>query len=83
MTRAELETLTRRLLAEIAPEAEMEKLDPDKAFRDQFSFDSVDCLRFALALEKALGIQIPEACYPRLGTLNGCLGYLHERLTAA
>lgn len=83
MTRAQLEALIRRLLAEIAPEADLARLDPDRAFRDQFAFDSVDCLRFALALEKALQIQIPEALYPRLSTLNGCLGYLQERLGTA
>lgn len=82
MTQAQLEAIARRLLANIAPEADLEGLDPDRAYRDQFAFDSVDCLRFALALEKALEIEIPEAAYPRLGTLNGCLSYLQERLSA-
>lgn len=83
MTRAQLEALARRLLAETAPEADLENLDPDRAYRDQFEFDSVDCLRFALALQKALDIEIPEADYPRLATLNGCLGYLQEHLPPA
>ncbi|MCU0557049.1 MAG: phosphopantetheine-binding protein [Desulfobacterales bacterium] len=82
MTQTQLEAIARRLLANIAPEADLEGLDPDRAYRDQFAFDSVDCLRFALALEKALEIEIPEAAYPRLGTLNGCLSYLQERLSA-
>ena len=69
-----------RNLTEIAPEAEPDTLKPDVAFRDQFEFDSVDFLNFAIALEKDLGIKIPELDFPKLSSLNGCVKYLSTLL---
>jgi acyl carrier protein len=66
-------------LAEVAPEADPETLDPARSFRDQLDFDSVDFLNFALALEKRLQVRIPETDYPRLSSLDGCIAYLQDR----
>lgn len=63
-------------LGQIAPEANLGNLDPDRGFRDQFQFDSVDFLNFALALQERLNTFIPEEDYPSLTTLNGCITYL-------
>jgi len=38
--------------------------------------DSVDFLWFMLALEKRLGLVIPELDHPKLSTPAGCSGYL-------
>ena len=65
-----------RALAEVAPDADPKRLQPGVAFRDQIEFDSLDFLNFVLALEKRLEVRIPEADYPRLSTLEGCLDYL-------
>ncbi len=69
-----------QVLNEVAPEAELEKLDPQKSFRDQFDFDSVDFLNFILGLQKELGLGINEMDYPKLSSLNGCVNYIHEQL---
>lgn len=63
-------------LADVAPEAVVESLDPAKSFRDQIEFDSVDFLEFVLRLERRLQIKIPQADYPKLSSLNGALRYL-------
>jgi acyl carrier protein len=78
LTRLILETLGR-----IAPELDPSTLDPDLAFRDQFELDSVDFLNFVIGLEKALDRRIPEADFPRLSSLNGCLGYLDQHGVSA
>jgi len=65
-----------RTLKQIAPEADFVGLSPDKRFRDQFQFDSMDFLNFALALQDELKIRIPEEDFPSLATLNGCIDYL-------
>ncbi len=36
----------------------------------------MDFLNFITALHEALGVDIPEADYPRLATLAGCIEYL-------
>ena len=71
------------LIARIAPEADLSNLDPDLRFRDQFDFDSIDCLNLVMAIARELQFTIPEADYPRLATLNGCLHYLAGRDEAA
>lgn len=63
-------------LGQIAPEADLDSLEPDRGFRDQFDFDSVDFLNFALALQEKVKTFIPEEDYPSLTTLNGCITYL-------
>lgn len=69
-----------RVLGEIAPEADPAALKPDVAFRDQLDLDSMDVLNFVVGLHRALGVEIPEADYPKLATLDGCVEYLATRL---
>jgi acyl carrier protein len=69
-----------RLIHGIAPEADLEYLDPDKGFRDQIDFDSVDFLNLALALQEELKITIPETDFPEIATLSGCVGYLQPKI---
>jgi acyl carrier protein len=64
------------VLVDVAPEVELENLDPAKSFRDQFEFDSIDFVDLMLRLEKRLGITIPQSDYPKLSSLNGALRYL-------
>jgi len=76
VTRDEIRSLVRSALGEIAPEADLEGLDPAASLRDQLDIDSVDFLNFAIGLHSRLGIDIPEADYPRLSSLDGCVAYL-------
>ena len=46
------------------------------AFRDQLDLDSMDLLNFVIGLHTALGVDIPEADYSKLATLDGCVDYL-------
>ncbi len=80
MTRDELRSITLEVLAQIAPDADLDGLDCAQSFRDQFEFDSVDYLNFVLALEKRFEIRIPEIECPRLASLDGCTAYLTEKL---
>jgi acyl carrier protein len=64
------------ILNKIAPEADLSSIKPDSRFRDQFEFDSIDCLNLMTAIEKEYGIHIREVDYPKLATLNGCIRYL-------
>ena len=51
------------LIGKIAPEVDIENLDPAVRFRDQFDFDSVDFMNFAVALQEQLKVEIPEEDY--------------------
>ena len=70
-------------ILEVAPEADFETLDPDHGLREQLDLDSMDFLNVMISLDENHGIDIPEAHYPRLFTLNDAVGYLRERQTSA
>lgn len=79
MTRDEIRAVMLRALGDIAPEADLAALRADAPFREQLDLDSMDLLSFVVALHDALGVEIPEADYPRLATPAGCVEYLAER----
>ncbi len=76
LTADEIKSTVLRLLGDIAPEADLTSLKPDVSFRDQLDIDSMDFLNFVIALHEALHVEIPEADYPKLATLQGCIDYL-------
>jgi len=80
MTREELAKRILDLLTEIAPDVEAASVIPGIDFRDQFDFDSMDTLNFAIALHRELGVEVPEADYAQLASLEKCLTYLAPRV---
>ncbi len=76
MTSQELRTAVIDALCQVAPEANPEQLRPDVSFRRQLDVDSMDFLRFVIALHEKLQIEIPEKDYPKLTTLDDCVAYL-------
>jgi acyl carrier protein len=79
MTEAEIKTTVLRVLGEIAPEADLSRIDPDASLRDQLDLDSMDVLNVMIGLHEALHVDIPETDYPKLATLNGAVAYLAQR----
>jgi len=64
-------------LKRIAPE--LEDVAPAKPLRDQVDLDSMDWLNFLVALNERLKIEIPEADYRKLGTLEQIVDYLSAK----
>lgn len=71
-----------RVLGDIAPNANIQVINPDISFHDQIELDSIDFLRLMMSLEKEMNVTIFDFDYPKLSTLKGCERYLHERLAA-
>jgi acyl carrier protein len=69
-------------LAEVAPDIDPSSLDASQPLRDQVDFDSMDQLNFVTALHVKLGVDVPEADYAKLASLDGCVRYLAARLSA-
>lgn len=69
-----------RLLGDIAPEADLPSLDPDARIRDQIDIDSMDALNFLISIDAALHVDIAEADYPKLTTLDNIVAYLSAAL---
>lgn len=83
MTKDEIKATILRALGEIAPEADLSQLKPDLRIRDQLDIDSMDALNFFIQLHKELKVEIPEADYSKLVSLNGCVEYLAARVPQA
>lgn len=71
-----------KALCSIAPEVEPAGLVADKPLRDQVDLDSMDWLNVLIALHQALKVDIPEADYAKLVTLDDLAGYLGKRVAA-
>ena len=82
MNEQDIIELVRQSLFSIAPEFEEEEIEAEVAFRDQFDVDSMDFLNFIIVLHEVTGIDIPEADYPNLETLRGCVSYIQEKTLA-
>jgi acyl carrier protein len=79
MNREELARRVLELVTEIAPDVDAATVIPGIDFRDQFDFDSMDTLNFAIALHRELGVEVPETDYARLASLDKCVEYLRGR----
>lgn len=71
-----------QILSGLAPEVDVHTLRPDVRIRDQIDVDSMDFLNFLIAVDAEISVDIPEADYSRLTTLNSIYEYLSERLAA-
>lgn len=80
MTNEEIKAKVLRMLGEIAPEADLENIDPDVEFRDQIDLDSMDYLNFVIALDEEFGVSIPETEYTKFISLNACATQLRKLL---
>ncbi len=70
-------------LGEVAPDADLSRLDPERNFIDQLEIDSMDLLNLAIGIDARLGIDVPESDYPKLASLASCVAYLQQRLATS
>jgi acyl carrier protein len=82
MTDDEIRQVVLGLLALVAPEADMSAIKPDVRLRDQIDIDSMDALNFLISIDAELHVDIPEADYPKLTTLDNIVAYLADALAA-
>jgi len=65
-------------LGDVAPEIDVDTLDPGTSLRNGADLDSMDFLAYVAAVSDALGVDIPEDDYDRLDTLTGAVAYVVE-----
>ena len=83
MTASEIRAVALATLLSIAPEVEADELRGDRSLRSQVDLDSMDWLNFLLGLHEKLKVDIPEADYARLITLDDVVAYLQKKLGPA
>jgi acyl carrier protein len=80
MSEAEIRQTVLRVLGNIAPEADLARLNSQGRLRDQLDIDSMDFLNFVIGLHNELNVEIPERDYGQLLTLDACVNYLTSAL---
>ena len=82
MSEEELRTAVLNALSEVAPEIDVANLDRAADLREAIELDSMDFLNVAIAVGRTTGIEVPEADYPKLGSVDAWVAYLASRLGA-
>lgn len=80
MTTAEITAAVVEGLHQVAPEADVASLPGDAPLRETLGIDSFDFLTFIVGLHKTLGVEVPEADYGQLRTLNALVSYVATRV---
>jgi acyl carrier protein len=70
----------RRLLARIAPELDVDALNPAEQLQTSTALDSLDFLNLMAALRAETGIDVPESDFPQLASVDGFVRYVADRL---
>jgi acyl carrier protein len=81
MTRSDVLVKVGQALSTVAPEVDANAIAVDLPLREQVDLDSLDFLRFIVALHQQLGVSVPEADYPKLSTVNAIADYVGARLS--
>ncbi len=82
MDRNEIHSKLLALLTGVAPDIDPASIDPVRNLRDQFDFDSMDALHFAVAVSETFGIEIAETDAAALANLKSAEQFVEQRLLA-
>jgi acyl carrier protein len=81
MTPDEIRALLARLLHGVAPEIDLDEIDPAAPLQEAAELDSMDFLNLVTALYDETGIDVPERDYPLIATIDGFVAYVARAST--
>ncbi|MEM7671743.1 MAG: acyl carrier protein [Verrucomicrobiota bacterium] len=82
MTKDDVKQIVKDIIEEIAPDEDLGGIEDEIRLRDQLDLDSMDFLDIVMELRKQHGIEVPEADYPELASLQSCADYLLPKFEA-
>lgn len=82
MTNDDCKKLVLEIIADIAPDEDLSNVKPDVRLRDQLQLDSMDFLDIVMELRKRHSIEVPEADYMKLASLDSSAEYLVPKFAA-
>lgn len=78
-TDAEVRDVVIGELRRIAPEVDSVRLKPTDHLREMLEIDSYDFLQLLIGLNKKLGVDVPEADYGKLRTIDDIVEYARKQ----
>ena len=82
MTKEYIKKVVLDIIADITPDEDLTLVKSEVRLRDQLSLDSMDFLDIVMELRKKHGIEVPEADYVQLASLDSCAEYLLPKFIA-
>ncbi len=79
MTEQETRIAVLEIIQDVSGLDELPEIKGDVPLRDQLELDSMDFLDIVMELRKRHKIEVPEADYPKLATLDSTVAYIMER----
>ena len=76
MTPDEARAIVVAVIGRIAPEADLDDVDPAADLRDEIDLDSLDFLGLVEGIKERTGVDVPEADYPQVRSFDGVVAYL-------
>lgn len=77
---ADCEVILTEELHRIAPDVAIADIDPTADLREEFDIDSIDFLNLVTALGQRLGLEMPEADYPKFHSFDALSAYLQKKV---
>lgn len=82
MQPTEVRQIVLDIIADIALDDDVTKIDDSLALRDQLDLDSMDFLDIVMELKKQHKVEVPQEDYPKLATMESCVTYLTPKFQA-
>jgi len=80
MTRDNIRQAILDIIKDIAPDENLSTIKDEVRLRDQLDLDSMDFLDIVMELRKRYGVEVPEAEYMQLASLESSVNYLEPKL---
>ncbi len=80
MTAEDVKKIVIDIIADVAPDEEVDGINPGQSLRDQLDLDSMDFLDIVMELRKRHKVEVPSEDYPQLATLDSCVAYLTPKM---
>ena len=80
MTQDQIRQAILDIIADIAPDEDVSHVKGDVRLREQLDLDSMDFLDIVMELRKRYNVEVPEADYMQLASLDSSVAYLEPKL---
>lgn len=81
MSKTDFDSIIKKHLHRVAPEADLEKLQPEDDIGSTLDIDSMDIYTMMVAISEELHIDIPEEEYGKLRSLKKIESFLKQAVT--
>ena len=80
MNKEEIKSAIIKNILDIAPDIEESEIEPNENIQSSLEIDSFDFLKILTAMNEQVGVEVPEADYAKVATLESMAEYFLERL---